>query len=248
MIRPLPLQLHTLLETFFTTRDVFLESRIPFFFKKRENVKIFCVVVAFKAESGSISTKKNNTGQYVQIVAKIFDGVFWSEMKAKEDPQAPHTTNMFRGTPPNRKNTLENTPLVNAGAECRNPAKKTAETYGNWRKHTPNTPNLATKRPQRESPVRGQRSELSKNTPLIKDLGVDHAFYCNGLLTSLHVFGVAPGGWLDLKKVFVLGRCYAVAIFLAVCYRACWLVLLIMTVDVISLSVFRTSVCYLQLL
>ena len=76
MIRPLPLQLHTLLETFFTTRDVFLESRIPFFFKKRENVKIFCVVVAFKAESGSISTKKNNTGQYVQIVAKIFDGVF----------------------------------------------------------------------------------------------------------------------------------------------------------------------------
>ena len=45
-------------------------------------------------------------------------------MKAKEDPQAPHTINMFRGTPPNRKNTLENTPLVNAGAECRNPAKK----------------------------------------------------------------------------------------------------------------------------
>ena len=55
---------------------LFLTSRIPFFSKNVKNVKIFCVVVAFKAKSGRISTKKNNTGQYVQVVAKIFDGVF----------------------------------------------------------------------------------------------------------------------------------------------------------------------------
>ncbi len=85
-------------------------------------------------------------------------------MKAKEDPCAPYTTNMVWGTLPNRVKTLKNTPLVNAGAECRNPPKKTAKTYGNRRKHAPNTPNLATKRPQRESRVWGQRSELSKTT------------------------------------------------------------------------------------
>ena len=85
VIRPLPLQLHTLLKPFFAARDVFIDrllrDRVPglphiFFSKNVKNVKIFCVVVAFKAESGSISTKKNNTGQYVQVVAKIFDGVF----------------------------------------------------------------------------------------------------------------------------------------------------------------------------
>ena len=55
---------------------LFFTLRVSLYPKNLKNARIFCVVVAFKAESGSISTKQNNTLQYVQIVAKIFDGVF----------------------------------------------------------------------------------------------------------------------------------------------------------------------------
>ena len=78
--------------------------------------------------------------------------------------EAPNTNNMVCDMPPNRNNTLNSTPLVNAGAQWQKWGEKTSKTYGNMQKHAQNTPELATKRPQRESKVRGQRSEISKST------------------------------------------------------------------------------------